>query len=115
MQTDAEKEYILKAVDAFRRRFVVVSPDFKILAANSPLHERKGGEIIGKRCHEFFYSLSSPRDNGAVEEVLKTGKAVLRPKPEDLLVVDVPCYYAYPIYDGAEIEAIVSRTSCASW
>ncbi|MCP4688447.1 MAG: PAS domain-containing protein, partial [Desulfobacterales bacterium] len=101
-------EYILKAVDAFRRRFVVVSPDFNILAANSPLHERKGGEIIGKRCHEFFYSLSSPCDNCAVEEVLKTGKPVLRPKPEDLLVLDVPCYYAYPILDGTEIEAIVS-------
>ncbi len=108
MSTDAEKEYLQKAINAFKRRFIVVSRDFRILAANSPLHERKGEEILGKLCHEFFHGLSEPCDNCAVEEVLKTGQSVLRPQPADNLALAVPCFFAYPIYDGAEIEAIVS-------
>ena len=55
MPKDIEKEYLLKAIGAFKRRFIVVSPEFKILAANCPSDEIIEAEIIGKRCYELFY------------------------------------------------------------
>ena len=109
MNKNIEKEYLLKAIGAFKRRFIVVSPEFKILAANCRPDEVTEAEIIGKCCHELFYDRSSPCQNCAVKETIKEGKPTLMPKPEDTLEMDeMPCYYAYPIYSGEDIEAFVS-------
>ena len=109
MNKNIEKEYFLKAIGAFKRRFIVVSPEFKILAANCRPDETTEGEIIGKCCHELFYDRSSPCQNCAVQETIKGGKPMLMPKPDDTLEMDeMPCYYAYPIYSGENIEAFAS-------
>ncbi len=109
MTRDIEKEYLLKAIGAFKRRFIVVSPEFKILAANSRLNGPTEPEIIGKHCYEVFYNRFSPCENCAVKESMKSGKTVLMPKPQDALNLDeMPTYFAYPIYSGNEIEAYVS-------
>jgi len=109
MNKNIEKEYLLKAIDAFKRRFIVVSPEFKILAANCRPDGITEAEIIGKCCHELFYDRSSPCQNCAVKETIKGGKPTLMPKPEDTLEMDeMPCYYAYPIYSGDDIEAFAS-------
>jgi len=109
MNKNIEKEYLLKAIDAFKRRFIVVSPEFKILAANCRPDGLTEAEIIGKCCHELFYDRPSPCQNCAVKETVKDGKPTLMPKPEDTLEIDeMPCYYAYPIYAGDDIEAFVS-------
>ena len=109
MNKNIEKEFLLKAIDAFKRRFIVVSPEFKILAANCRPDGLTEAEIIGKCCHELFYDRPSPCQNCAVKETVKDGKPTLMPKPEDTLEIDeMPCYYAYPIYAGDDIEAFVS-------
>jgi PAS domain S-box-containing protein len=109
MDKNIEKEYLLKAICAFKRRFIVVSPEFKILAANNRPDGKTEAEIIGKCCHELFYDRSSPCQNCAVKETIKDGKPTLMPKPEDTFDMDeMPCYYAYPIYSGDVIEAFVS-------
>ena len=109
MNKNIETEYLLKAIGAFKRRFIVVSPEFKILAANCRPDGLTEAEIIGKCCHELFYDRSSPCQNCAVRETVKDGKPTLMPKPEDTLEIDeMPCYYAYPIYSGDDIEAFVS-------
>ena len=41
MGSETENKYFLKAVEAFKRRLIVISPDFKILAAN----DRRGRRI----------------------------------------------------------------------
>jgi PAS domain S-box-containing protein len=44
-----------------------------------------------------------------VEEVLSQGRPVLRPKTDEVLDGSrMPCYYAYPVFDGQKIEAVVS-------
>ena len=109
MHTDSEKEYFLKAVDAFKRRLIVVSPEFKILAASSTFDETPESEISGKKCYQLFHDRSSPCVNCAVEEAFQTGKPVLIPKPSNSLDLSlIPCYYTYPIYSGKDIEAFVS-------
>ena len=47
MRSDSEKDYFLKAVDAFKRRLIVVSPELEILAA-SPRSDGKSRTEITK-------------------------------------------------------------------
>lgn len=109
MGKDIEKEYLLKAIGAFKRRFIVVSSDFKILAANCRLNDVSDSKIIGKCCYEVFYERSSPCENCAVKESIEKRKPTLMPKPESTLDIDeMPCYFSYPIYSGDNIEAFVS-------
>ncbi|MFO7556252.1 MAG: PAS domain-containing sensor histidine kinase, partial [Desulfobacterales bacterium] len=109
MVKDIEKEYLLKAIGAFKRRFIVVSPDFKILASNCRPDDVSDSKIIGKCCYEVFYERSSPCENCAVKESIEKRKPTLMPKPEYTLDIDeMPCYFSYPIYSGDNIEAFVS-------
>ena len=109
MGIEAEKKYLLKAIGAFKRRFIVVSPEFKILAANCRLDGLADSETIGKHCHHVFYDRSSPCENCAVKESIEKRKPALMPKPESTLDLnEMPCFFAYPIYSGNEIEAYVS-------
>ncbi len=109
MGIDREKEYLLKAIAAFKRRFIVVSPEFKILAANCRLNGAAESDVIGRCCYQVFYEREDPCESCAVKEARKKGKPTLMPKPEDRFDLnEMPCYFAYPIYSGNEIEAYVS-------
>jgi len=109
MRTENEIKYLMKAVDAFQRRLLVISPDFEILAANLPLTKLSEKEVVGHYCYEMFNDSSSPCDNCAVREALADRRPSLCPKPESLgQQGHMPCFYAYPIYNGDEIEAFVS-------
>jgi two-component system NtrC family sensor kinase len=109
MATDTEKKYLLKAIGAFKRRFIVVSPEFKILAANCQLDGISNSEVIGKRCYEVFYQRSDPCENCAVKKSIESRRPTLMPKPENTLDIDeMPCFYSYPIYSEDGIEAYVS-------
>lgn len=112
MDIDVEKKFLLKAISSFKRRFIVVSPEFEILAANCRLVGTSESEILGKHCHQVFYDRLSPCENCAVQETKEKGKPSLMPKPENmesaLDIDEMPCYYAYPIFSGNKIEAFVS-------
>jgi two-component system NtrC family sensor kinase len=109
MRTENEIKYLIKAIDAFQRRLIVISPDFEILAANIPLAELSDKELAGNYCYELFYNRSSPCDNCAVKEALAASRPSLYPKPESIAQQGrMACYYAYPIYNGEKIEAFVS-------
>jgi PAS domain S-box-containing protein len=106
---EAEKEYLLKAVDAFKKRLCVISPDFKILASNREVDAAVGSDIIGQYCYKVFYDRSTPCKNCAVTEAVKTKKSALRPKIEDALDLGMlPCLYSYPIISDGKIDAMVS-------
>ena len=109
MRKEVQEEILIKAIDAFRKRLIVVSPEFKILAANRETDGMKHSEIIGKCCYKVFYGRSSPCENCAVESSMGKGTPSLMPKPEKGLDLnEMPCYYAYPIISGKDIEAFVS-------
>jgi PAS domain S-box-containing protein len=109
MLSDSEQHYFLKAVESFRRRLIVISPDFKILAANNSPEGTPIADIIGKPCHEVFYERPSPCAHCAVEEASQSRRPALRAKDvasEDL--GKMACLYAYPIVTAGSIEAYVS-------
>jgi two-component system, NtrC family, sensor kinase len=109
MRTDKENSYFIKAVESFRRRLIVISPDFRILAANNSPEGQQIPDIIGKPCHEVFYERPSPCLHCAVEEATITQRPALRPKNDDTENLwKMACLYAYPIVSDGEIEAFVS-------
>src|SRR5210317_978345 len=109
MGIETEKKYLLKAISAFKRRFIVVSPEFKILASNCRIDGMTKPDIVGRYCHEVFWDRSSPCQNCAVKETIKDGKPTLIPMAENTFDIDeMPCFFAYPIYSGDKIEAFVS-------
>ena len=109
MHTQREIEYLLKAVDAFKRRLIVVSPHFEILAANCHLEDTPDEELVGRLCHKALYGIDHPCEDCAIKEVIRNGKPAIRTKRNRELDLDnMPCLYAYPIYEGEEIDAFVS-------
>lgn len=109
MHIDYKKDFMFKAFKAFRRRVIVVSPEFEILAASDSVNETGKSDIIGKHCFNVFYGRSSPCKYCAVLESIEKGKPALKPKTDETFNNNiVRCYYSYPIYSGDDIEAFVS-------
>jgi len=109
MRTEKEIEYLLKAIDAFQRKILVVTSDFKILASNVPLDELAESKDTGNTCHELFYDRPSPCENCAVKATKESLSPSLCPKPDSFILEgSLPCFYAYPIMDGDTVEAYVS-------
>ncbi len=105
MHTELEEAYLLKAIDALKRTFFVVSRDYKILAANKFTQEKRGQDIVGKYCHEVFFDRSDICENCPAKRFLSTCQQA---------VTDVSAYFCddpkisvYPICDGEEVEALL--------
>lgn len=109
MRSEEETHYLLKAINAFKRRLIVISPEFKILASNDCPEGIERSEMLGRLCHQVFYDRSEPCLNCAVQKSKKTGRPALQHKIQDDIDLEkLPCLYSYPIHEGDKIEAFVS-------
>ncbi|MGD8952668.1 MAG: PAS domain S-box protein, partial [Desulfobacterales bacterium] len=109
MHSEREIEYLLKGIEAFKKRMIVISPDFEILATNCRSGTDEDADIVGKLCHRVFYDRPQPCENCAAQKSSQTGRPSLQTKSEDSANLEkMPCFYAYPIYTGDKIEAFVS-------
>jgi len=109
MRSETEIKYLLKAVEAFRKRMIVISPDFKILAASCQMDDFDDSALVGRRCHRVLYGRETPCENCAVENAREAGGPALRTKKEEFPDQEhVPCLYAYPITTEDRVEAYVS-------
>ncbi len=108
MRTDMEKEYLVNAIDSFKRSIIVISTDFKILAVNHTEIEKDGFIQVGDLCHQVLYRRSTPCHNCLAQEVIRTRKAAIRPGKEGTMALEkVSCLYSYPIFAGDEISSLV--------
>jgi two-component system, NtrC family, sensor kinase len=107
--SETENKYFLKAVEAFKRRLIVVSPEFKILAVNDPKEEFDYSKTVGGLCHQVFYDRPDPCLHCPVQQSRATGRPAMQPKPGEYTDPEnIPCLYVYPIYTDDKIEAFVS-------
>ncbi|MBF0398211.1 MAG: PAS domain-containing protein [Desulfobacterales bacterium] len=110
-RSEKEKEYLIKAIDSSERQFIIISPDFEVIAANAYTMQLLGTDIIGKHCCEIFYEKSTTCESCPALSVIKTHKPSLRFKKEDVLSDDFrTCRYSYPIMSGENLEAIALFT-----
>jgi PAS domain S-box-containing protein len=108
MRTEKERNLLLKALDAFNRKIVIISKDFRILAS-AGTDVRIGEESLnGKSCHLLFFNRPEPCENCPVKKVLSSGSPSLRDlSSESLSKQKRACLYAYPIIeDGREVFTI---------
>jgi PAS domain S-box-containing protein len=109
MLAGIENEIILKAIRGFRNKFLVVSPDFRILAARSHKGAEGGLEQAGRLCYEELHGKSEPCDHCAVKIAKETGKPAWGERADDGTGGDPgPCVYAFPVFEDGRIEALVS-------
>ena len=109
MRTGTEQEILLKAIDAFRNKLIVVSPDYRILAWRCHRDAPSDGDGVGQLCYQVLHARSEPCGHCAVKTALETRQPAWSPRNEDLLSDEtVPCHYAYPVFAGDAIEAVVS-------
>ncbi len=108
-RSEAEKTFLIDSIDAFNRRLLIISPDYKILAANNIAMEGHPESIIGKSCYEVIPGCSTPCPNCPANEVLKTGKASLRYDQcyNFSGTIEMLCLYSYPVYRGDKVDALV--------
>jgi two-component system NtrC family sensor kinase len=109
MPAEREKDYLLKAIDAFPNMLVVISPEYRVLAARSHLSSIPDGEIVGRLCHEVFFHRSDPCAGCAVKTVQQTQQPAWSHRSDEISGAEkVSCLYAYPLLSGREVEAVVT-------
>jgi len=108
MRKDEEKKHLLRALDAFKRKLIVISHDFDVLAANSHAAVVCSENLIGQRCHKALYGRETPCPNCPAIEVLKNREPALRDIRNSTLNSErISCLYSYPVKCGDITEAMV--------
>ena len=99
MHKESETTYLLKAINTLNREFIVVSPDYKILAANRFTKDLRGAAIVGKSCHEVYFDRPDACDNCPADKLF-SGEL------QSEVCGDTRISF-YPIHNGTEVEALV--------
>jgi PAS domain S-box-containing protein len=100
---------ILNAVHAFPGRFLVVTPDFRILAAAGGPAETPAPDLAGRRCHDAVCSREEPCPGCAVVAVLATGAPAWSTLPDEGPGGGRPlCHFAFPIGTEGRVEAVAA-------
>jgi len=107
MQNKAENEYLLKAVKAFKRKILIISPDFKIISINTDPGQILKHDVIGKLCYQSLYDRTSHCDNCPALKVMETKQPTMVDRITTPNQGKVLCLYSYPIFSGDNIDALV--------
>ncbi|MGD9412130.1 MAG: PAS domain S-box protein, partial [Desulfobacterales bacterium] len=108
MKPNDPNEIIIRALDAFKRRLLVVSPQFDILAVKGKDDSPKEAEAVGQKCYKYLYSRNSPCRACPTREVGSKREPALSPGYHPTTRPGkIPCLYAYPLFSGNEIDAFV--------
>ena len=108
MKTTNPKEIILRAIEAFNRRMLVVSPQFEILAIRGQANDVQEADVVGQKCYKILYSRNFPCDNCPTLEVGRKRQPSLSPGYHPTSYQGkIPCLYSYLILDGDDIDAFV--------
>ncbi len=108
MHTETEKAYLLKALEHFNRKFIVISTDFKVLAASgrdSAALAKNSGQT---HCYKTIYNRFAPCESCPAKKTLQTCEPTLREIENDRAHSGrMTCLYSYPLVSEGVLEAIV--------
>lgn len=104
--TDKQQNYLLRAIHAFKRKFFVISPDFKILAINKQGLENRDGEFEGRHCYELFRNLKSPCEHCPALESLQSRIPTFLGS-HNISQEKIACIFSYPLLSDGTIDALV--------
>jgi PAS domain S-box-containing protein len=105
MRSLEASQYLLRAIDALKRDVVIITPDFRIVAANRHAAEKWDHRLIGQICHLFIHDRDAPCDDCPAVQTLRTGKAVVHHQSLTM-VSPIKKGICFPIFSGGRIDAV---------
>jgi two-component system NtrC family sensor kinase len=106
MTPEKAQHYLLKALDAFDRRVVILSPDFELLAVAGKDPRLQELDLAGCKCHRAFYRRSEPCKVCPAKTVINTRAPTTRSRPYWPEKDQQGCLYAFPIFDNEALDAV---------
>ncbi|KPA12113.1 PAS/PAC sensor signal transduction histidine kinase [Candidatus Magnetomorum sp. HK-1] len=108
IRTQSEQSFLIRAIDAFQRKIMVIDPNHIILSANQLACDSFEENIIGKNCYEVFHQFTSPCKDCPLDEVMRTGKPALKDSNNNALdLLSETCRYFCPMIKSDEIDGVV--------
>jgi PAS domain S-box-containing protein len=105
-RTPSEQSYLIRAIDAFQRKIVVIDASRVILSANQQAFDMFNSDIIGKTCYQAFHNFSTTCKDCPLDEVMQTRKPVLKDSPH-LNLMNETCRYFCPMDSDDNIDGVV--------
>ncbi len=105
MALDKSQEYLLKALDAFDKRVVVVSPEFELLAVAGQ-DPKVNMNDLGCKCFKAIYGRPEPCKVCPAKQVISTHAPTIRSRAYWPEKDQEGCLYAIPIPPKGKMEAI---------
>ncbi|MBF0451756.1 MAG: PAS domain-containing protein [Candidatus Magnetomorum sp.] len=107
-RTQNEQSYLIRAIDAFQRKIVVIDTNHVILSANQQTCDTFKKNIIGQNCYDVFHSFTSPCKDCPLDEVVRTRKPALKNSQTNALdILSETCRYFCPMIKDEEIDGVV--------
>ncbi len=107
MKPEKSREYLLKAIAAFKKKFFVISPDFDVLAINTVENDGDSPDLLGKKCHQGFFNRPAPCEHCPALEVIKSKVPAIWETQLGFPDEDrSSCLYSYPIFSDNHLEAL---------
>jgi PAS domain S-box-containing protein len=107
MPIKTANEYLLKALEAFKRQILIISQDFKIISIKTEQNGIIEDKAIGKLCYQTLYDRTSHCKNCPALKVIETKQPTIVDRTTSPREGKVLCLYSYPILSGNNIDAIV--------
>jgi PAS domain S-box-containing protein len=107
-RSQQEQSYLIRAIDAFQRKIVVIDINHVILSANQQACDSFKKDIIGNHCYEVFHDFSAPCKDCPLDEVVRTKKPALKNSQSSALdILSETCRYFCPMIVDDNIDGIV--------
>lgn len=106
MALDQCQHYLLKALEAFDRRVVVISPEFKLLAVAGKGPKVQEEDLVGCHCYKVLYQRGEPCKVCPAKSVISNNAATVRRRAYWPDKDQEGCIYAFPIHENGDLEAI---------
>jgi two-component system, NtrC family, sensor kinase len=106
MALDQSQQYLLKALDAFDKRVVVVSPELELLAVAGQDPKVQDGDLVGCKCYKALYRRKQSCKACPARQVINTLSPTIRSRAYWPEKDQEGCLYAFPIPPKGKLEAI---------
>jgi PAS domain S-box-containing protein len=106
MSLNPAQRYLLKALDAFDKRVVVLSPEFELLAVAGTDPKLRKQDLAGCKCYKAFYGRGEPCKVCPAETVIRSNAPTVRSRPYWPEKDQEGCLYAFPIFERGVLDAI---------
>jgi two-component system, NtrC family, sensor kinase len=106
---ECENSIKCKALEAFRKKLVIISLDYKILAVNQHALKDLNESITGEFCYKVFFGNTMPCKECPATEVMLSGRPSVRHFQKNINTSEkIQCLYSYPILsENKQTEGIV--------